>query len=104
MTPSSRVALLIFTTGLVCLQDQAIVLQSHLHVDPEGETIPDVNVQAEPAERRRSLKRSPSYPGIDLEAALKRAREVYVHEKQHDAPVESVVMHWGYSPRSSGGM
>lgn len=53
--------------------------------------------------RRPRKGRSPSYPGISLEEAEKRVRELYAAEKTHAAPVSAIVGHWGYSPSSSGG-
>ena len=48
--------------------------------------------------------RSPSYPGIDLQVALKRAKEFYDVERRSPAKVEVAVRHWGFKPKSSGGM
>lgn len=52
----------------------------------------------------RSAKkgRSPSYPAIDLQAAIKRAETLYAHEKMHPAPIGAIVSHWGYSSHKSG--
>ena len=47
--------------------------------------------------------RSPAYPGIDLEAAIKRAQELYDHERRSAASAEVVVQHWGFKPTSGGG-
>lgn len=44
----------------------------------------------------RKKGRSPSYPGIDLEAAITRARELWTEERQHPTPVETILSHWGY--------
>lgn len=55
------------------------------------------------AARRPKKGRSPSYPGISLEEAERRVRELYEAEKRHAAPVSAIVGHWGYSPSSSGG-
>lgn len=53
---------------------------------------------------RRAPKkgRSPSYPAIDLEAAIGRAEAVYRHEKMHPAPIGAIVGHWGYKSHTSG--
>jgi hypothetical protein len=53
---------------------------------------------------RRAPKkgRSPSYPAIDLEAAIKRAETLYQHEKMHAAPITAIVKHWGYTTHKSG--
>lgn len=52
----------------------------------------------------RKKERSPSYPAIDLEKALQRAKELREKESRHFAPVSAIVQHWGYSPKSSGGI
>lgn len=51
--------------------------------------------------RRRSRRRSPNYPYIDLEAAMQRARQLYEQEQRHSAPWNAVAQHWGYSATSS---
>jgi hypothetical protein len=43
-----------------------------------------------------------SYPAIPLEAAVKRARQLWDAERKNPAPLEAVANHWGYSPSSSG--
>jgi hypothetical protein len=48
------------------------------------------------AEFRRPRGRSPSYPAINLEAAIQRARELYEKERQHPTPASTVARHWGY--------
>lgn len=45
---------------------------------------------------RRSMGRSPSFPAINLETAIRRARELYERERQHPTPVEKIVQYWGY--------
>jgi hypothetical protein len=45
---------------------------------------------------RKPKRRSPSYPAIDLEAAIGRTRQLYDHENQHPTHVEAIVRHWGY--------
>lgn len=54
------------------------------------------------APRRAKKGRSPSYPGISLAEAEKRARELYDAERTHAAPITTIAEHWGYSPKSSG--
>lgn len=49
-------------------------------------------------------QRSPSYPGIGLEAALERARSLYGEEGRNAAPNEAILQHWGYAPRSGPGL
>jgi len=48
--------------------------------------------------------RSPSYPSLTLSESVKRAHSFYENEGKHAAPVSAAVKHWGYSPKSSGGM
>jgi hypothetical protein len=48
--------------------------------------------------------RSPSYPSIGLEEALKRARRFYDRERRNPAPVDTVLDHWGYKPGSGAGV
>jgi len=45
---------------------------------------------------RRPLRRSPSYPAINLETAIRRARELYARERQHLASVDTIASHWKY--------
>lgn len=42
------------------------------------------------------MGRSPSYPAVNLETAIRRARELYERERQHPTAVETIVQHWGY--------
>lgn len=53
--------------------------------------------------KRGTVHRSPSFPAIDLKAAIDRARTFYQHEKRSSANVLVASKHWGYSPQSSGG-
>ena len=48
------------------------------------------------AQPKRPKGRSPSYPAVDLETAIHRARQLYEKERQHPAPVATVAGHWGY--------
>jgi len=54
------------------------------------------------AQRGPKKGRSPSYPGIDLQAAIRRAEALYAHEKMHPAPIGAIVGHWGYTTHKSG--
>jgi len=47
--------------------------------------------------------RSPNYPFIPLDQAIERARVLWTQENRHPAAPETVVKHWGYGPKSSGG-
>ena len=53
---------------------------------------------------KKAKERSPNYPGINLEAALEKARILREREGKHYAPIETVLKHWGYVPKSSGGL
>lgn len=53
--------------------------------------------------KRGPVHRSPSFPSIDLKAAIERARNFYQHEKRSPANILVASKHWGYSPQSSGG-
>lgn len=57
-----------------------------------------------PATSRKRRGRSPSYPGIDLQQALRRSHKLYEHETRHAAPVAVILQHWGYKPNSGGGL
>jgi len=62
-----------------------------------------VNDQEQKRDQQRPKKgRSPSYPAIDLEAALARARSLYKQERMNPAPISAIVGHWGYSTYKSG--
>jgi hypothetical protein len=52
---------------------------------------------------KRKRERSPSYPGIDLQAAIERARQMQEKEKKYAAPVNTIFADWGYAPNSSAG-
>lgn len=49
-------------------------------------------------------KRSPKFPFIDLETAINRARVFYNNERRQSAAVPIAVDHWGYKPKTSGGL
>jgi hypothetical protein len=48
--------------------------------------------------------RSPAYPFISLGTALRRAREFYDKEGRNSAFLRVAASHWGYEPKSSGGL
>lgn len=58
---------------------------------------------AERNERPKRRKRSPEYPGIGLDQAIKLARILSEKEGKNATPVDVVVDHWGYSPGSGPG-
>lgn len=51
---------------------------------------------------RKTKERSPTFPFISLESAIKRAQQFYTNEKRGSAPFVAAARHWGYSPNSSG--
>lgn len=51
----------------------------------------------------RRTGRSPSYPGIDLELAVRRAHELWEREHHYQAAVPTIMGHWGYGEKSGGG-
>jgi hypothetical protein len=55
-------------------------------------------------EERKKRQRSPAYPFINLETALKRAREFYSQETRGAAYLKVAAKHWGYEEKSSGGL
>lgn len=48
--------------------------------------------------------RSPSYPAIDLQTAIGRAREVQKIAGTHPAPMATAIKAWGYGAKSSNGL
>jgi hypothetical protein len=48
--------------------------------------------------------RSPGYPGIDLEAAVERARELWRAQRDNDANIGTILHHWNYKPNSGAGL
>ena len=63
-----------------------------------------INDEEEEAEQRAARTRSPAYPGINLEAAIKRTRELYTQDKMNPVPLQIIVKRWGYKPKSSAGL
>jgi hypothetical protein len=59
---------------------------------------------ADQTEHKKKRERSPGYPAIPLGVAVERTRELYKAEKSYLAPVDTVISHWGYSPRSGAGL
>jgi hypothetical protein len=56
------------------------------------------------ADSKKIKDRSPNFPFITLQQALDRARQLYAEEKRGAAPYSRLVLHWKYSPNSSGGL
>ena len=61
-----------------------------------------VNRKQDVTTRKRS--RSPSYPFVNLETALKRAKEFFDHQTRHAVSVSIAVKDWNYNEKSSGGL
>ena len=55
------------------------------------------------AKEKRKRVRSPNFPAIDLQEAIKRAKEFYNQEDRHPANIEVASRHWGYKNFNSGG-
>ena len=60
-------------------------------------------VQVQEAEKRKRT-RSPAFPFINLETALRHAKEFYGEQQHHAAPVKVAVKLWSYGEKSSGGL
>jgi hypothetical protein len=58
---------------------------------------------AVPIDDGKRRLRSPAYPYINLEAAIKRAKEFYDKEQRNAANLRVAIKHWGYEEKSSGG-
>jgi hypothetical protein len=53
---------------------------------------------------KRRKGRSPSYPGIDLETAIQRARTLWDAHRNHPVNVETALAIWGYGRGSGQGL
>jgi hypothetical protein len=53
---------------------------------------------------KKQRTRSPAYPFVNLETALRRAKEFYDEQQHHAAPVKVAAKLWGYEEKSSGGL
>lgn len=65
--------------------------------------MPDTTAKPAQAAQRKRQGRSPSYPGLTIEAALAKAKAQYEAEGKYPAPLPSAFKAWGYSDKSSGG-
>jgi len=54
--------------------------------------------------QKAARTRSPAYPAINLETAVKRAKEFYANEHRNPSTLTVVVGHWGFAEKSSGGL
>lgn len=50
----------------------------------------------EQAAHQRRKGRSPSYPAVDLDDAIRRVEQIYGSEGQHPTPLPAVLKHWNY--------
>jgi len=66
--------------------------------EPKETTTPETDADS----KRRG--RSPSYPGINLEQALGRIKEVYEAEGRHEAPESTIMADLGYAAKSGQGL
>src|SRR5271166_5173105 len=57
-----------------------------------------------PVPDKKMRTRSPAYPFINLEIAIRRAKEFYDQQQHHAAPVKVAAKLWGYEEKSSGGL
>jgi hypothetical protein len=64
--------------------------------------MPDIESEADDVKRKR--QRSPAYPFINLETALRRAKEFYEKEVRNAVNIKIAAKHWGYEEKSSGGL
>lgn len=53
---------------------------------------------------KKTKDRSPSFPFIDLETAIGRAKQIFDEEGRTPVPQLRVFMHWRYSDKSSGAL
>lgn len=53
--------------------------------------------------QKKTKKRSPAYPAINLETAINRANEFYAEETDSSANINVALGHWGYGLKSSPG-
>jgi len=64
-------------------------------------TSPKAIPTSETKDSKKKRMRSPAYPYINLETAIKRAKEFYDREGRNAAPVGVAAKHWGYEVKSS---
>jgi hypothetical protein len=57
---------------------------------------------SEAIEAKKKRTRSPSYPFVGFEEALKKVTILYDANKRHAVPLKSVAEHWHYAEKSSG--
>lgn len=62
------------------------------------------DAEPKPTAAQKKKSRSPAYPYVSLEKAIKRAREMYDKEGKHGARFADVAGHWSFKATSSGAM
>src|SRR5579863_8202352 len=60
-------------------------------------------IQSDANNSKRTRTRSPAYPYINLETAIKRAKTFYDSEGRNSAPLTVAAKHWGLEAKSSAG-
>ena len=55
-------------------------------------------------ESTKKRVRSPRFPFIDLDTAMRRAKTFYQSERRNNASISVAVRHWDYNDKSSGGL
>jgi hypothetical protein len=55
-------------------------------------------------EKSKTRHRSPAYPAISIEEAIRKAEDLYREEQFNFTPVEVILKHWGYSKGSGSGL
>lgn len=51
--------------------------------------------------KKKKRPRSPSFPSVDLETAIERAKQIFEKEQRHPVPFPIAAEHWDYKPTSS---
>src|ERR1700676_948541 len=63
---------------------------------------PKMMQEQDTEDSKKKRLRSPAYPFINLETAIKRAKTFHEKEGRNAAPLTVAAKHWGYEPKSSG--
>ncbi|MGH9432638.1 MAG: hypothetical protein ACRD3T_13935 [Terriglobia bacterium] len=67
------------------------------------ESLGDKTKGAQQQPVRAKRVRSPNYPGVNLESAIRLANDFYKVERRNSANVAVAVRHWGFNSRASSG-
>ena len=60
--------------------------------------------QAGQTDGSKKRGRSPEYPGLNLEQALDQAKVLQNKERKNAAPINAILKHWNYAPKSGLGL